>query len=150
MCNEREAEKHLNEMFGCTVPSINSPNNLSICPPNGNSSKVSVGIFIFEKSYFRQLKSFTKSWEDRMTNVHSRVRTRSSTLDFLSQKMETQVCLFLHVSLQTTKLTIIFKGNCADNSTGHAKLYLKSQVKVTKDFQDYTFLRWFFYVKENN
>ena len=49
---------------------------------------------------------------------------------------------------QTTKLTIIFKGNCADNSTGHAKLYLKSQVKVTKDFQDYTFLRWIFIQKK--
>ena len=83
-------------------------------------------------------------WEDNRTNASTLVRRPSSTLDFLSQKMETQVCLFLHVSLQTTKLTIIFKGNCADNSTGHAKLYLKSQVKVTKDFQDYTFLRWVF------
>ena len=42
-----------------------------------------------KKSYFRQLRSLPKSWEDRMTNVHSRVRTRLSTLDFLSfEKVE--------------------------------------------------------------
>ena len=57
------------------------------------------------------------------------------------------VCFFMS-SLKKTKITIIFKGNCADNSTGHAKLYLKSQVKVTKDFQDYTFLRWAYMPKK--
>ena len=96
----------------------------------------------------RQPRSFSRFWEDNRTNASTLVRRPSSTLDFLSQKMETRVCLFLHVSLQTTKLTIIFKGNCADNSTGHAKVYLKSQVKVTKDFQDYTFLRWIFIQKK--
>ena len=39
-CNEREAERHLNEMFNCTIPAINSPNNLTVCPPNGNASEV--------------------------------------------------------------------------------------------------------------
>ena len=60
------------------------------------------------------------------------------------RKWKLRFVCFFRSPLHTTKLTIIFIGNCADNSTGHAKLYLKSQVKVTKDFQDYTFLRWFF------
>ena len=38
--NEREAERHLNEMFNCTIPAINSPSNLTVCPPNGNASEV--------------------------------------------------------------------------------------------------------------
>ena len=27
-------------MFGCTIPAINSPNNLTVCAPNGNASEV--------------------------------------------------------------------------------------------------------------
>ena len=34
-----------------------------------------------------------------------------------------------------------FSGNCTDKVTGYVKFYLKQHVKVTKDFQDYTFLR---------
>ena len=37
-------------MFDCTIPAINSPNNLAICAPNGNASEVgfiaiAVGLF---------------------------------------------------------------------------------------------------------
>ena len=89
-CNEREAEKHLEKMFGCTIPGINSPNNLTICPPDGNASKV--GIVVMEVfSDFRQLRSFSQSWEGRTTSANNLVRTQLSTSDFLFSRMGTQV-----------------------------------------------------------
>ena len=51
----------------------------------------------------RQPRSFSRFWEDNRTNASTRVRRPLSTLDFLSQKMETQVCLFLHVSPTSNK-----------------------------------------------
>ena len=39
------------------------------------------------------------------------------------------------------KLFPLLPGHCEGDGTGYAKFYLKQQVKVTKDFQSYTFLR---------
>ena len=42
----------------------------------------------------------------------------------------------------STKLCPLLTGFCEGNETGFAKIYLKQQVKVTKDSQAYTFLRY--------
>ena len=99
-------------MFGCTIPAINSPNNLTVCAPNGNASEVGLWLqlrVLSKNLYCRQPRSFLRCWDDSKTNVRTRVRKPLSTLDSLSFRKESQVGIYKFFKM-TIIVPFLFQG----------------------------------------
>ena len=102
--------------FGCTIPGINSQNNLSVCASNGTASEVGVLDITASKIIFQATKE------------HFEVLGRQDGK-----------------CMQPCENTIVYFGfpffASTDKQRGYVKIYLKRMVKEIEDHQDYTMLR---------
>ena len=115
-CCEKAAEDYMRGALNCTVPYINSPTNLSVCRDSEKSGQV------------RHEKANKNIIIFQARNVLGSVLGKQKT-----------TC-----PDPCRKITVIFGFPVIDHSgaqTGFVKFYLKSLVKQTEDFQDYTLLR---------